>query len=84
MSKIMYDANYLKNFFYNKKIFITGHTGFKGSWLAFLLKLIDLVDNVGVVGQIRSKVVFFLRKLVLGDSSVRIDSGLVKLLIILL
>jgi CDP-glucose 4,6-dehydratase len=37
MSKIMYDANYLKNFFYNKKIFITGHTGFKGSWLAFLL-----------------------------------------------
>jgi len=24
-------------FFYKKKVFITGHTGFKGSWLAFLL-----------------------------------------------
>lgn len=27
----------LENFFAGKKIFITGHTGFKGSWLAFLL-----------------------------------------------
>ena len=27
----------IKNFFDNKNIFITGHTGFKGSWLAFLL-----------------------------------------------
>ncbi|MCK4797549.1 MAG: CDP-glucose 4,6-dehydratase [Spirochaetes bacterium] len=25
------------NFFKNKKVFITGHTGFKGSWLAFWL-----------------------------------------------
>jgi len=29
--------NYLKKSFSGKKIFITGHTGFKGSWLAFLL-----------------------------------------------
>ncbi len=28
-----------KKFFSNKKILITGHTGFKGSWLAFLLKM---------------------------------------------
>jgi CDP-glucose 4,6-dehydratase len=27
----------MKNTFRNKKVFITGHTGFKGSWLAFLL-----------------------------------------------
>ena len=25
------------SFFKNKKIFITGHTGFKGSWLAYIL-----------------------------------------------
>ena len=25
------------NFFRHKKIFITGHTGFKGSWLSYLL-----------------------------------------------
>jgi CDP-glucose 4,6-dehydratase len=27
----------MNNAFINKKVFITGHTGFKGSWLAFLL-----------------------------------------------
>ena len=27
-----------KNFWKNKKVFITGHTGFKGSWLTLLLK----------------------------------------------
>ena len=26
-----------KNFWKNKRILITGHTGFKGSWLALLL-----------------------------------------------
>ena len=26
-----------KTFWKNKKVFITGHTGFKGSWLAFIL-----------------------------------------------
>lgn len=29
--------NYFANIFSGKKIFITGHTGFKGSWLAFIL-----------------------------------------------
>ena len=33
----MHNAHYLKKYFHNKKVFITGHTGFKGSWLAFLL-----------------------------------------------
>jgi CDP-glucose 4,6-dehydratase len=31
----------LKNFFYKKKIVITGHTGFKGSWLTLWLKNYD-------------------------------------------
>ncbi len=26
------------NFFKNKKVFLTGHTGFKGAWTAFILK----------------------------------------------
>jgi CDP-glucose 4,6-dehydratase len=30
-------GNLLSNFFSKRKVFITGHTGFKGSWLAFLL-----------------------------------------------
>ena len=29
--------NDLQNFFAGKKVLITGHTGFKGAWLAFLL-----------------------------------------------
>lgn len=33
----MSSADCLKNSFSGKKILITGHTGFKGSWLAFLL-----------------------------------------------
>jgi CDP-glucose 4,6-dehydratase len=36
-SKIMQNPYYLKKIFANKKVFITGHTGFKGSWLAVLL-----------------------------------------------
>ena len=31
------NLKYLENKFKNKKVFITGHTGFKGSWLSFLL-----------------------------------------------
>ena len=27
-----------KNFWKNKKVLITGHTGFKGSWLSIILK----------------------------------------------
>ncbi len=28
----------IEKYYYNKKVFITGHTGFKGSWLIFWLK----------------------------------------------
>ena len=31
----------LINFYKNKKIFITGHSGFKGSWLALVLKIFN-------------------------------------------
>lgn len=37
MMKIMHNSQYLNTSFINKKVLITGHTGFKGSWLAFLL-----------------------------------------------
>ena len=36
----------LKKFFYNKRILITGHTGFKGSWLTFWL----LKYNANIIG----------------------------------
>ena len=31
----------LKNFWKNKKVFITGHTGFKGAWLCIILNHLD-------------------------------------------
>ncbi len=34
----MVNKKSLKEFFSDKKIFITGHTGFKGSWLISILK----------------------------------------------
>ena len=30
----------LKKFWKNKKVFLTGHTGFKGSWLSIFLNLL--------------------------------------------
>ena len=35
------------NFWRNKKVLITGHTGFKGSWLSLLLQSLaaDLVES---------------------------------------
>lgn len=33
----MSNTDNLRDLFFNKKVLITGHTGFKGSWLAFLL-----------------------------------------------
>ena len=30
----------LRNFWKNKKVFITGHTGFKGSWMCIMLNLL--------------------------------------------
>ena len=31
------DIKKLKNFYKNKRVFVTGHTGFKGTWLCFIL-----------------------------------------------
>ena len=31
------DINKLKNFYKNKRVFVTGHTGFKGTWLCLIL-----------------------------------------------
>ena len=30
----------LKNIFYKKTVIVTGHTGFKGSWLSLWLKIL--------------------------------------------
>ena len=30
----------LKKFWNNKKVFLTGHTGFKGAWLSIFLKIL--------------------------------------------
>ena len=39
--KTMYNINELKEKFNNKKVLITGHTGFKGSYLCVLLNLLN-------------------------------------------
>jgi CDP-glucose 4,6-dehydratase len=31
----------MKNFYKNKKVLVTGHNGFKGSWLVLMLKLLN-------------------------------------------
>lgn len=44
----------MKNYFTNKKVLITGHTGFKGSWLTFWLLNLG-ARIVGVSDKIRTK-----------------------------
>jgi len=54
------------NFYDNKKILVTGHTGFKGSWLALVLKqfgsevygLSDYSINSGLYEEIKNKQIF--------------------------
>ena len=41
----------LKNTFRNKKVIITGHTGFKGSWLALWLKILG-ANVIGISNNI--------------------------------
>ena len=33
--------NKLKNFWKNKKVFLTGHTGFKGTWMSIFLNMLE-------------------------------------------
>jgi CDP-glucose 4,6-dehydratase len=63
---------YLKGFYKNKKVFITGHTGFKGSWLSLFLEYLgadvsgyallpegkrsNLYDLVGIDKIVRSNI----------------------------
>ena len=43
------DYKIKKNFWKNKKVFITGHTGFKGSWLcAWLHHLVAIVSGISL------------------------------------
>ena len=42
-----------KKFWKNKKVLITGHTGFKGRWLTILLK--NLGPNENVIPQNQKK-----------------------------
>ena len=37
----MENLDKLNKFWKNKKVFITGHTGFKGSWLSIILNILD-------------------------------------------
>ena len=49
-----------KKFWKNKKVFITGHTGFKGSWLSVLLN----VFRAKIYGySLKPKKNFLLKKL---------------------
>ena len=41
----MENINQLKKFWSKKKVFITGHTGFKGSWLCIILTYLDSTIN---------------------------------------
>ena len=45
---------YLKKIFNNKRIIITGHTGFKGSWLTAWLKLLG-ANIMGISSNIPTK-----------------------------
>ena len=56
----------IENFYKNKKVLITGHTGFKGSWLSLMLynlnaKVSGLSDssiNSGFYSELKKKIFF--------------------------
>ncbi len=39
----MVNSNFLKNSYYGKRVFVTGHTGFKGSWLTAWLQTLGAI-----------------------------------------
>tara|TARA_Y100001980_G_C14183064_1_gene53367 strand:- start:1 stop:210 length:210 start_codon:yes stop_codon:yes gene_type:complete len=48
----------LKKFYKNKKVFITGHTGFKGIWLYLFLKFLG-AKVLGFSLKIKKKIILF-------------------------
>lgn len=40
-----------KEFWRGKKVFITGHTGFKGSWLSLWLNSLEAIDEMRKTGE---------------------------------
>ena len=60
--------NLLRNTFNNKKVLITGHTGFKGTWLTSWLKLLG-ANIIGVSIDIPTNPSHF-KKTNLGDEIV--------------
>jgi CDP-glucose 4,6-dehydratase len=64
----------LKNFWKGKKVFITGHTGFKGSWLSIILSLLG-AEVIGYSLATNNKISFFklakldklIKKSIVGD-----------------
>ena len=48
-----------KNIFYNKKVLITGHTGFKGSWLSLWMHKLG-AKVIGISKDIPTKPSHFL------------------------
>ena len=54
-----------KNFWNNKKVFITGHTGFKGSWLTLWLKKLG-ADVSGYSLKPKKKVFLLMQTFLMG------------------
>lgn len=50
--------NSMKNFYKGKKVLITGHTGFKGSWMSFLLHQLG-ADVIGIALEPNTKPALF-------------------------
>ena len=55
----------MNNFWKNKKVFITGHTGFKGSWLTLWLKKLG-ADVSGYSLKPKKKVFLLMQKFLMG------------------
>ena len=64
---------YLKKIFNNKKIIVTGHTGFKGSWLTAWLKLLG-ANIMGISLDLPTHPShFFVSKISSGINDIRLD-----------
>lgn len=73
-----------KNIYFGKKVLVTGHTGFKGSWLVAWLKLLG-ADVTGVSNEIPTEPSMFNElNLLQKENDIRIDirdlSGMVKII----